>query len=519
MVTRFVRIQLIVFTILTLITLVVLGGYYLRLPAEVGVGQYTLTADLPVSGGLYRTANVTYRGATIGKVTEVEPTKSGVRVTMSIDDSYRIPVNATANVHSVSAVGEQYLDLVSDGDQGKYLNPGQNITKGTAPQDIGTALDTINRGLNALPKDKISALLDETSQAVGGLGPTLHNLVDSTQSLTGELQDHTTDINDLIAKSVPLLSSQSASADEIKQWIHNLNVVATQTAAKDPELKSVLSTAAPTLDGANNVLGGVRESLPQTLANLEIVTGLLLRYRQGIEQVLVLLPQVSSVAQTTTMAFPGEAHIDLGLAINQPPPCLTGFVPASQWRSPADTSIAPLPSNTYCKIPQDQKANSVRGARNIPCVDVPGRRAATPQECRSGQPYEPQGTNPWYGDPNQVLTCPAPAARCDQPVKPGYVIPAPTIDTGLNPMPAAGLPGTPPPVSDSASPPASGSVQCSGQQPNPCTYTPAEAPGAPLQNQSGEVTGPDGVKYSVDNAIESGDDGWKRMLAPAGQAP
>lgn len=121
MVTRFVRTQLIVFSILTLLTLLVLGGYYLRLPAAVGIGQYTLTADLPVSGGLYRTANVTYRGATIGKVTAVEPTKTGVQVTMSIDDGYRIPVDATANVHSVSAVGEQYLDLVSNGDRGKYL--------------------------------------------------------------------------------------------------------------------------------------------------------------------------------------------------------------------------------------------------------------------------------------------------------------------------------------------------------------------------------------------------------------
>ncbi len=516
MVTRFVRIQLIVFTILTLITLVVLGGYYLRLPSEIGIGQYTLTADLPMSGGLYRTANVTYRGATIGKVTAVEPTKTGVQVTMRIDDQYRIPVDATANVHSVSAVGEQYLDLVSDGDHGKYLNPGQTITHGTVPEDIGTALEAIDRGLGALPKDKIAALLDQTSQAVGGLGPTLHRLVDSTQSLSGELEAHTTDINDLIAKSAPLLTSQAASAQQIREWIHNLNVIATQTADKDPQLKSVLTNAAPTLDTANDLLGGVRESLPQTLANLQVVTGLLLRYRQGIEQVLVLLPQVSSVAQTTTLAFPGEAHIDLGLAINQPPPCLTGFVPASQWRSPADTSIAALPSGTYCKIPQDQTANAVRGARNIPCVDVPGKRAATPQECRSGQPYEPAGTNPWYGDPNQILTCPAPGARCDQPVKPGLVIPAPTLDTGLNPMAAGGLPGTPPPLSDPVSAPSVGTVTCNGQQPNPCIYTPAGPPGATLQTQSGEVTGPDGVKYSVDTSIQTGDDGWKRMLAPAG---
>ncbi len=45
------------------------------MPTLMGVGQYTLKADLPASGGLYATANVTYRGITIGKVTDVEPTE------------------------------------------------------------------------------------------------------------------------------------------------------------------------------------------------------------------------------------------------------------------------------------------------------------------------------------------------------------------------------------------------------------------------------------------------------------
>ena len=60
--TRHVKVQLLVFTVLTTIGLVTLGWYYLRLPSEVGIGQYTLYADLPGSGGLYTRANVTYRG-------------------------------------------------------------------------------------------------------------------------------------------------------------------------------------------------------------------------------------------------------------------------------------------------------------------------------------------------------------------------------------------------------------------------------------------------------------------------
>ena len=124
MLTRAIRIQLVIFTIVTVLAIVILGWYYLRVPRLVGIGQYTLYADLPASGGLYKTSNVTYRGIQIGKVTAVAPTESGVRATMSIDDRYKIPVDASANVHSVSAVGEQYLDLVSTASPRQYFADG-----------------------------------------------------------------------------------------------------------------------------------------------------------------------------------------------------------------------------------------------------------------------------------------------------------------------------------------------------------------------------------------------------------
>ena len=226
---------------------------------------------------------------------------------------------------------------------------------------------------------------------------------------------------------------------------------------------------------------------------------MLKRYHKGLEQTLVIAPQGITVAQAG-LIFAPEGLLHFGLSINQPPPCLTGFVPASEWRSPADTSMAPLPSGTYCKIPKDVQ-NVVRGARNYPCMDVPGKRAATPKECRSNEPYIPLGTNPWYGDPNQIVNCPAPGGALRSAGE------ARLRDTGAvgeqrhEPAPADRLPpgGSPQPVSDPLTPPNQGSVQCSGQQPNPCTYTPA--PGSAVYSpQSGEVVGPDGVKYSVSNS-------------------
>src|SRR5271166_424038 len=284
MLTRFIWRQLILFSILSAITAIVLGGYYLRLPTAAGIGQYTLHADLPAAGGLYQTANVTYRGETIGTVTAVEPTETGARVTMSISNRFKIPIDAGANVHSVSAVGEQYLDLVSVGNPGKYFSPQQTITNGTVPTDIGPALDAANRGLAVLPKDKIASLLDETAQAVGGLGPALQRLVDATQAIAGDFKTNIQDVNDIIQNSGPIIDSQVNSGDAIERWSHNLNILTAQTAENDQHVRSILTQAAPTADQVNTVFSDVRESLPQTLANLEIVLDMLKRYHNGVEQ-------------------------------------------------------------------------------------------------------------------------------------------------------------------------------------------------------------------------------------------
>src|SRR6185312_16127890 len=201
------------------------------------------------------------------------------------------------------------------------------------------------------------------------LGPALQRLVDSTQSIAGDFKDNLNPINDIIANSGPILDSQVNSGDAIGRWAANLNTLAAQTAEQDAALRGTIQQAAPTADQLNAVFSDVRESLPQTLANLEVVIDMLKRYNKNIEQVMVVLPQGGAIAQTVSIFAP-EALLPLALGINLPPPCLTGFLPASQWRSPADTTTAPLPTGLYCKIPKDAN-NTVRGARNYPCADVP----------------------------------------------------------------------------------------------------------------------------------------------------
>ena len=71
-----------------------------------------MTANFVAGGGLYKNANVTYRGVAVGRVESVGLTPNGVDAEMRLNSGTPVPSNVTAIVKSVSAIGEQYIDLV-----------------------------------------------------------------------------------------------------------------------------------------------------------------------------------------------------------------------------------------------------------------------------------------------------------------------------------------------------------------------------------------------------------------------
>src|ERR1700739_1862232 len=112
MIDKLTKIQLGIFAVITALTLSVMAIFYLRLPATFGIGTYTVNADFVAGGGLYKNANVTYRGVAVGRVESVGLNPNGVTAGMRLNSGTPIPSNVTATVKSVSAVGEQYIDLV-----------------------------------------------------------------------------------------------------------------------------------------------------------------------------------------------------------------------------------------------------------------------------------------------------------------------------------------------------------------------------------------------------------------------
>ena len=459
MLTRFVRNQLILFTIASIVGVAVMLFAYMQVPTLLGVGRLAVTLELPASGGLYRFSNVTYRGVQIGKVTGVTLTENGAEATLSLETSPQIPADLKAEVRSVSAVGEQYVDLRPNTVNGPFLEDGARIpaSNTTIPQQVGPMLDQLSTLVDSLPKDRIPDLLDETFKAFNGAGPEFGSLLDSASTLTTDVNGVSDQMRGLIDDAGPLLDSQAETTDAIRTWARSLNGVTAQVVQNDPEVRAILQRGPGFAQEVSSLLDQVKPTLPILLANLTTVGQTLMTYNPALEQLLVMFPGIIAAQQSFGLPKNNPTGLpagDFALTISDPNPCTTGFLPSSQWRNPEDETTIDTPDGLYCKLPQDSPFN-VRGARNYPCIAHPGKRAPTVELCNDPRGFVPQAmrdhiTGPYPFDPNLVSQGLPPDDRTDFNDR----IYAPVQGTPLPPgaVPAGTPPGAPGPAPGPAAP-------------------------------------------------------------------
>ncbi|KAA0090353.1 virulence factor Mce family protein [Mycolicibacterium sp. P1-18] len=403
MLDRLTRLQLSIFAVVTVICVGSISAFYLHLPAAVGIGAYHITADFKAGGGLYENANVTYRGVTIGRVEKVSLDDTGVVASMRLNTDTDVPDNVTATVKSVSAIGEQYVDLVPPKDPStNLLSDGANIglDRTAVGQDIAVLLAQADTLVSSIGDARVQDLLRETFKAFNGSGPELARMIQSSRLLIDEANNNYGQIAQLIDQAGPFLDSQIRSGDDIKSLADGLARFSTQVAKADPQVRSVLQTAPGAAQAANTTFDGIRPNFPMLAANLANAGRIGVIYRKSIEQALVILPALFAALLTVGGGLPADegGKLDFKVNLGDAPPCSTGFIPPAMIRSPADTTLRELPTDLYCKTAQNDPS-VVRGARNYPCQEFPGKRAPTVQLCRDPRGYVPIGNNPWRGPP------------------------------------------------------------------------------------------------------------------------
>ena len=283
--TRRIWIQIAIFLTVTVVSVSVMVFGYMRLPTLLfEYGHYRVTVQLPEAGGLYERANVSYRGTTVGLVEEVILTDAGeVEAVLSLRSDVPISRDVDAEVHSRSAVGEQYVALLPVSDAAP-LADGDVIPRDrtSVPPDINTLLDATNTGLRAIPGDDLRTLIDESYTAFGGLGPDISRFVKGSTDLAIDARANLPELTGLVDNVAPVLDTQTDTADSIEAWAANLADITGQVRDRDDAVAGILRNGPAAADQVRRLFDRINPTLPVVMANLAKIAPVLVTYNPAI---------------------------------------------------------------------------------------------------------------------------------------------------------------------------------------------------------------------------------------------
>ncbi|MFI6211582.1 MCE family protein [Nocardia brasiliensis] len=323
--TKLVRWQLLAFVVVAVVGVVFVGAKYIRLDHMLGFGQYGVKVQADQTGGIYKGAEVTYRGVPVGRVGTLELTGDGVLMNLIIDsDSPEIPVSAKAVVANRSAIGEQYVDLQPDRDSGPYLRDGSVITSATTPvpvQQLVASVDTFTRSVDLAA---LNTTVRELGKAFNGKGDDLQVFVDSLNKFTTTFNETLPQTIQLIRDGKVALGTQAEQSDAIRQFSDGLDKLTAQLRSSDPDIRRLIGTGNDAGQQIGALLHESGGALTQDLGNLRQLLLAISPKFFAIRPLLQMIPQLS-IGGSATAPGDGTTHFGLVLETNNPPACTVGY--------------------------------------------------------------------------------------------------------------------------------------------------------------------------------------------------
>jgi phospholipid/cholesterol/gamma-HCH transport system substrate-binding protein len=344
-----------------LLVVVILGALYV-MDAVVGSGlirrPYDVTVNLEGSGGLYPGAVVSYRGNRIGKVTDLDVTKSGVRAVASIQKGTKIPVDTEAVVSNLSAVGEQRLDFRPRVDHGPWLKGGSVV----AEKDTGLPLATSTLFLHTktltdqINVDDVHTISRELGIAFGDPDLDLRRLYDQGDRTLGTLETLEPATISLIERGQVPLQTFSDTSGQLVEFSQDLQALTASLHQANPDLASLVRNGTILVPQLRGTLNENATTLADLLGKGRTVSEI------GADRQPALMSWLDYVPLQARSMIAGTRD-GSGRVVLVPNPSKLCKYDTKQ-RLPADTSARPPARDGHCTMvdPLIQQ----RGAQYLP---------------------------------------------------------------------------------------------------------------------------------------------------------
>ena len=210
----------------------------------------TFKAEFADVAGLRIGDDMRVAGVRIGRVQGIDINEKGVQVTFDLVKQQPILDTTRIVMRYQNLLGQRYLALVQNGEQGKALPAGATVpaTRTSPGFDLTELLNGFRPLFEALRPDDVNALATSLVKVLQGEGGTVESLLSQTGKLTNFLADRDQVVGEVLNNLTPVLTNMAGQGTELRATVVELRQLMTGLAA---DRKSIGAS----IDGMSQLIG------------------------------------------------------------------------------------------------------------------------------------------------------------------------------------------------------------------------------------------------------------------------
>ena len=285
--------------------LLALGGGYLGYNAmNKDGGTYQVTAYFTKAIGLFPNSDVDILGVPVGTVESVEPIGSQVKVVMNIDEEYKVPADAIAQIVPISVISDRYVQLAPVYDGGSALGDGAEIPVENTfiPAELDDVFKQLKKLLDAIEPGEagepgaLGELIVQLDETLRDREDDLKGTLITGSKLTATLADAQDDISGLLVNLDDLFGQLATRANSFGTLNRNFALVMTALAESREDIEGTLVNLGDLTSEVSSLVKQHGDRLGKDLGLAARVTRTILKSRASVEESLVWLPVVGEGA-------------------------------------------------------------------------------------------------------------------------------------------------------------------------------------------------------------------------------
>ncbi|HEX2057601.1 MAG TPA: MCE family protein [Actinomycetota bacterium] len=261
---------------------------------------YEVTAYFEKAIGLFENSDVTVLGVAVGKVTDVEPVGTKVRVDMQISKDHLVPVNASAQIVPISVISDRYVQLEPPYTGGTPLADGAvlEVDRTQIPAELDDVFLQLKKLLEAIEPGEegepgaLGELVVQLDRTLAGHEADLRGTLIHGAQLTDTLADAEEDISGLLVNLDRVFATLATRAGSFGELNNNFAIVMRALAESRDDLHGTLANLATMTEEVGDLIRDNRTALDRDLDLAARLTRTVLKNRRSVKESLAWLPVV-----------------------------------------------------------------------------------------------------------------------------------------------------------------------------------------------------------------------------------